>query len=96
MTTYITKNCHDCGNDYQGYKSAIRQTLCPDCQVSKNYASNRARNGSNSIEDLSHKTRGDYCAILRTCKLYPACLDCGMFYPIFENVDPGRMELWRV
>jgi len=42
MTKHITKNCHDCGKDYQGYKSAVKQILCPDCQVSKNYASNRA------------------------------------------------------
>ena len=43
--------------------------------------------------------RGEYCKDISNCideKQFPACLDCDKFYPVFENVDPGRRGAWKL
>ena len=45
------------------------------------------------VDRRDHSQRGDYCRNILSCinGKYPACLDCDKFYPVFKNVDPGRM-----
>ena len=57
---------------------------------------NTARLKEAALRDKTYAVRGEYCKGMLSCKDYPGCLDCNKFYPIFQGVDPGRMEQWTI
>jgi len=99
-----------CKNDGNAFYRAVRGKLgflCDDCAAEDKLKASKKRQAKRKAARLSGfqaesklpndcSGRGDYCKSALGCSQYPACLDCDVFYPIWDNVDPGRMEQWTL
>lgn len=89
--------CSECGKPfYLGLFGAVPKNCKPCTDKLHREYMRLQRHEAAALRDKTCTVRGDYCKCMLSCKDYPACLDCDKFYPIWENVDPGRMEQWTV
>jgi hypothetical protein len=89
--------CHACGKEfYMGLQGAVPDK-CKPCSVRAHREDSKIeRRKEAALRDKTYAVRGEYCKGMLSCKDYPGCLDCNKFYPIFQGVDPGRMEQWTI
>jgi hypothetical protein len=99
--------CVDCGIIFEKQADASRiGEICDICSYDRTKIRSKAQSAKirrdekilakNRAINKIDSNRGDYCKGALSCTNYPACLDCNKFYPIFQGVDPGRMEQWTL
>ena len=88
--------CDDCAAEEKLKTSRKRQAKRKAARIERLKAEGRLPDVKREPKITDCVDRGDYCKGALLCSEYPACMDCDKFYPIWENVDPGRMEQWTL